>query len=331
VYQGAVFNTPPLTATTIYYVSVLGTGVCENEVNDRKPVTVTVEVCKMIDCEAMEDKFVEEDGYREFKYTHVGNGWDIVLMTGVSIDYVCYFLNDELLSCGVEATLDGVEFPIGVSVIKVISYFSDKADSCEFNVTVVRVCPSEIPDNEGNIYKVTKLAGLCWTENLKATKYAVNLGEGEIPFANPYTCSTCPEDLEETFGLLYTWYSAVNDGSGRSTFVQGICPEFWHVPAQEEWNLLSGFDAKALRSAGFWIDPPGPGTDLFGWEALPAGWYNGTASQFVDLYGFAGWWAADDEPGMPNGNGFNISYFCDIMEKNPKKKLDGLSVRCVMD
>jgi hypothetical protein len=42
LHTGAIYTTPALTATTTYYVSVEGDNYCENAMNDRKPVTVTV-------------------------------------------------------------------------------------------------------------------------------------------------------------------------------------------------------------------------------------------------------------------------------------------------
>jgi uncharacterized protein (TIGR02145 family) len=307
---------------------VFNNNFCENTIGNRKPVIVEVEICKLLDCDAMEDKFAEEDGYREFKYTHTGADWDIVLMPNTVIDSACYYVNTVLLGCGLDITLDGVEFPIGVSVVKVMAYFGDNIDSCEFLVTVERVCPPEIPDEEGNIYNVTKLAGLCWTENLKTTLIP---GTGEaITFAKPYTCATCPEGLEDIFGLLYTWHSAVNGGLNGDTVVQGICPEFWHIPSQEEWSLLSAFDAKSLRSKDYWIDPPGPGSDDYGFDARPAGWYNSAINRYDDLYGFTGWWSCDDTQNE-TVTGSIITYYCNTPELEIKKKTDGLSVRCVMD
>jgi hypothetical protein len=42
IHTGDTFNTPNLTTNTTYYVSVSGTGVCENTQNERTPITVRV-------------------------------------------------------------------------------------------------------------------------------------------------------------------------------------------------------------------------------------------------------------------------------------------------
>jgi uncharacterized protein (TIGR02145 family) len=328
LYQGANYTTGALTATTTFYVTVHNNNICEVTPGNRKPVIATVEICKLIDCDKMLDKLAEEDGYREFKYTHTGTAWDAIPMPKATIESVCYYINDEEYSCGTLATasLDGAVFPIGVSTVKVYAYYLITVDSCEFTVTVERFCPATIPDEEGNIYKATKLGGLCWTENLKTT--LIPGTTDPIPFAKPYTCSICPDGLEEIFGLLYTWYSAMNDGSNRG-FTQGICPEFWHIPSMDEWNLLSGYDAKTLRSTDYWLDPPGPGTDDYGFDARPAGWYSSAIDRCVDLYGFTSWWSTADS--NDNATSAWMSYYCNGIQTEVKKKGDGLSVRCVMD
>jgi hypothetical protein len=45
LHTGANYETPALTATATYYISVLGNGICENKPDERKAVTVTVSPC----------------------------------------------------------------------------------------------------------------------------------------------------------------------------------------------------------------------------------------------------------------------------------------------
>jgi uncharacterized protein (TIGR02145 family) len=114
-------------------------------------------------------------------------------------------------------------------------------------------------------------------------------------------------------------------------FTQGICPDGYHIPTQEEWSRLQQYAASQLRSKNYWLDPPGGGTDNFDFNALPAGWYNGQIDRYVDLYGFAGWWAVEDNDSPTTANYFRITYYCDYIEEEVKNKTDRLSVRCVMD
>jgi uncharacterized protein (TIGR02145 family) len=203
-----------------------------------------------------------------------------------------------------------------------------------YTLAVEILCPATVADHEGHIYKVTQLAGKCWTSNLRATEYDAG---GTIPFAQPYYSSLYPDVAkhDSVFGLLYTWYSAVGVPEGSSTLptpdasgnVQGICPDGWHIPSQAELSTLSLYALNEIKSTQYWIVP---GTDIYGFDARPAGKHNGTIERFEDLYGFTGYWACDANVGQ-NAPYFSISYYCNIIKEEYTSKADGLSVRCVMD
>ena len=204
---------------------------------------------------------------------------------------------------------------------------------CEGPVSEITLkihCDEFAYDDEGNEYKITPLAGLCWTENLR-TKIAPCTGDS-IEFARPYICAGCPDNLEDTFGLLYTWHSAFCEEEDTAPGDQrrGICPEGYHIPTVAEWSALQQFTASQLKSKEHWIAPLGPGTDEFGFNVLPAGWYNGNTFRYQDLYGFAGWWARDAEDSTTATSVF-MSYYCDSILMETITKHNALSVRCIMD
>jgi uncharacterized protein (TIGR02145 family) len=333
------FYTTSLTENTTFYISVSGSNYCENPVNARKPVAITAAICTLLDCSNLTDRIVDENGVR-LGYTHAGNAWDAIPET--AIDSMQYFINGVLYSSGTAPSLDGAHFEVGVSTVTVYvylntEYLDHKIDSCKFLVTVERVCPTSVDDIESHTYTVTKLAGLCWTENLQSTLYSSDATT--IPVATVYTCSDCPARLDTIFGLLYTWYSAVYVPEGSTVapvpdangFVQGICPNGFHVPSQAEWARLEPYPASQLRSTQYWLNPPGPGTDDYGFDARPAGWYNGAIDRYQDLYGFTGWWAAEDSGSGGSASYSHITYYCNVIEHNMINKIDELSVRCVMD
>jgi len=190
-------------------------------------------------------------------------------------------------------------------------------------------CPESIA-YEGGPYKVTSLAGLCWTSNMSNRHYAT--GE-PISFARAYYCAGCQDStiLANTFGLLYTWYSAVGIPEGsdvvQSHPVQGICPTGWHIPSQAELDLLHQYPARDLKSELYWVIPGG--TNATGFNALPAGKYNSVRNRFEDMYGFTAFWASDSK--MENALYNSLSYYCDEVINDKTLKSDGLSVRCIMD
>jgi len=48
------------------------------------------------------------------------------------------------------------------------------------------------------------------------------------------------------------------------------------------------------------------------------------------MYGFAGWWASNT-PAGENAYYFYLTYYCDDLRSDLTRKMDGLSVRCVME
>ena len=229
--------------------------------------------------------------------------------------------------------VDGVD--VTASIIGNSYTFEDINDNHTivviFKSTAPSICPMQVYDPVNNIiYAVVELEGLCWTENLRGTLYQHG---GAIPFAKPYLYFGVPVD-PEIFGLLYTWYSAtgVLEEFTLETIcnMQGICPNGWRIPTQSEWRLLQVYSAEQLRSTELWLDPLGNGNGETGFNAIPAGWYNGTINRYQDLYGFAGWWASD-APFGTNAYSFYLTYYCNDLMLKINKKIDAMSVRCVMD
>lgn len=152
-------------------------------------------------------------------------------------------------------------------------------------------CPG-IPTVEyvGKIYHTIQIGDQCWLkENL-------NYEVGE---------SWCFDDMPsncEVYGRLYYWSTIMNGSEGSNAVpsgVQGICPDGWHIPSDNEWKILEGtvdtqfgigdpiwdtlgsrgFDAgEKLKSESLWSGLNG--TDDYGFTALPNGvrYWNGSFS-----------------------------------------------------
>lgn len=129
---------------------------------------------------------------------------------------------------------------------------------------------------DGQIYKYTTISNQVWmAENLK--------------FDAPYSlCYGKIEGFCDTFGRFYSLH--VN-GELFDLFDQElldtICPAGWHVPSADEWTLLAnnmGGGAEAmsrLKSSDAFGERYEQGTDICGYNALPAGYWllNGNASE----------------------------------------------------
>ena len=128
---------------------------------------------------------------------------------------------------------------------------------------------------DGQVYKYTTIGKQVWmAENLK--------------FDAPYSlCYGKIEGFCDTFGRFYSLH--VN-GELFDLFDQElldtICPAGWHVPSTDEWTLLSitmGEGAEAmsrLKSSDDFGERYEQGTDICGYNALPAGYWmsNGNVS-----------------------------------------------------
>jgi uncharacterized protein (TIGR02145 family) len=303
-------------------------------------VTVSDQLCKLLDCDPLENRTVTIP-YTAPHYSHLTKLWDAAPLV-VSLDSIKYLVNGSLHAVGATsvATLSGSTYNVGVSFVKVVGYLGSLTDTCEFTVTVKKGCPTSIDDYEGNTYKVTELAGLCWTENIRST---IDCDEQAIPWAKSYDSPEYPASATRDilFGLLYTWYSAVGNADGDDTpptpnsagFVQGVCPCGSHLPSRiDEWALIEDpidYPTEALKSANpaYWLKP---GIDKWNWEARGAGKYSGAKDKFINLLGFAGWWAFEDTT-TQYAESFFIEYFCADPKEGQTLKTDGLSVRCILD
>lgn len=127
---------------------------------------------------------------------------------------------------------------------------------------------------DGTRYKTVKIGTQLWmAENLNS-RFDFPLGTDK----NPPRCSYYDGD-ESTYGkygLLYNGYAIylLSSASYKAQYFPN-----WHVPSTSEINQLltfTGSSAAALKSATEWN-----GTDVYGFNALPSGYYND--STYIDM------------------------------------------------
>jgi uncharacterized protein (TIGR02145 family) len=227
---------------------------------------------------------------------------------------------------------------------------------------------STVADIDGNSYNTVSIGSQCWTtENLKVTKY--NDGNA-IPLNNTYTSGTVSTvwqglttgaytiyDNESStganatnYGYLYNWYAAVGIVTSMGSSTKNICPTGWHVPTESDWNKLvkfidSGADTsststiqstttggKMKSTSTLWntATPPSPGTDNFGFTALPGG-LRGDDGSFGLIRSFAFFWSATEKT-------LSSLAWCRILSNENSNvirassdKSVGASVRCLRD
>ena len=229
--------------------------------------------------------------------------------------------------------------------------------------SVAKIIRNAVTDYDGNKYKAVEIGKQVWmAENLRTTHYAngESIPLGSQGVSTPTACCYVPNNDESNvpiYGYLYNW-SAVMHGSSSSnknpSGVQGICPNGWHVPSDEEWAQLTDYVnsqseykcggeeesiAKALASTTGWKSCPKAclvGNDqgsnnATGFSAFPAGNYFG---DYLEFGNGAYFWSATEH------NDYS-AYYCYLYYyaygmfmfetgKNTGKNT-GNSVRCVRD
>jgi uncharacterized protein (TIGR02145 family) len=146
-----------------------------------------------------------------------------------------------------------------------------------------------------------------------------------------------PENGKE-YGKLYNWF-AVNDP-------RGLAPEGFHVPSDEEWNileeLLGGYDIAEhkMKSVEGWSDcwdyvdgelQNGNGDNSSGFNALPGG----CRDQFGSFEGIRNvaiiWSATESANSLAWLRGLYDGYGSSNVLRNGNYKSVGASVRCLRD
>ena len=125
--------------------------------------------------------------------------------------------------------------------------------------------------------------------------------------------------------------------------VQGVCPKDWHLPTQEEYDMLileiggNQADVKVLKTTSGWAESSN-GSDNFGFSALPAGEKGllGYVDDGRDFQGqgiMTGFWTSTEED---DGGAITFSFSTNKEDKQDwwiltttDVKTQGKSVRCV--
>jgi uncharacterized protein (TIGR02145 family) len=201
---------------------------------------------------------------------------------------------------------------------------------------------------EEQVYNTIQIFSQCWMKE--------NLNVGTmIPGTQDMTnnsiiekyCYNNKTDSCTKYGGLYKW-----DEMMQYTVLQGaqgICPQGWHIPTDEEWKTLEGavdsqygigdqiwdeigyrgYDAgKNLRTTSGWKWPGYPGSDLFGFSGLPGGHFD---QGFFNLIGENGdWWTSTNSSNNEAFKHmlFSLSYAVNRMYNYTDY---GFSVRCLKD
>jgi len=202
-----------------------------------------------------------------------------------------------------------------------------------------------ITDNrDGKEYKAVLIGTQTWmAENLNYAEIGSKCGNYGSWHTDENTV------ICDTYGRLYNWAVAMGlpttnpncNSSFCSDQVQsnhrGICPEGWHIPSFAEWETLNvqSQGVTRLKATGGWNKDTGykPGTDDFGFSAMPGGSGSvGGSLNFNNLGSSGNWWSSTEIDNYSNlardrVMRYNEEHF--LGGNAAKERL--YSVRCLLD
>lgn len=184
---------------------------------------------------------------------------------------------------------------------------------------------------DGQVYRSVKIGNQVWmAENLNyrnATGAKDTVG----------VCYNNRADSCTKYGRLYTWAVVMNGARSSTTSPsgeQGLCPTGWHVPSNAEWATMQTYveptnttDGTKLKSTSGWLNF-GNGMDIYGFCALPGGYFGGTSFFSVGSYGL--WWSATEDDASHAWSRY-MGYVNAEVHRTSYVKTNGFALRCLGD
>ena len=188
-------------------------------------------------------------------------------------------------------------------------------------------CGDPLIDSRDNqSYKTIQIGNQCWmAENLNAGTIVSNFNQTNNGIIEK-SCYNNDPALCEIYGGLYTWHEAV----------QGICPEGWHLPSNQEWSELNEYLGVAESGTHMKStpddDPAWDGDDSSGFSAIPSG--TGHGDHFGRLGHWAIYWSSTEVDKdyawfAQLDNYWYLDKYPILYQGNYYLKSNGFSVRCV--
>ncbi|MCK4745799.1 MAG: fibrobacter succinogenes major paralogous domain-containing protein, partial [Bacteroidales bacterium] len=220
---------------------------------------------------------------------------------------------------------------------------------------------STVTDYDGNVYNTVQIGSQIWiATNLYVTHYgdgaAIPLVEDEVEWDSlghsdrAYCWYNNNSLYGNTLGALYTWFTATNGDSSslNPSGLQGVCPDGWHLPSDEEWKDLEmalGMSRDEADKTGFrgtdeggklkhtdalyWATPNSGATNESGFGGRAAG-NRGFLGDFQNFGYYAPFWSATQNDSKQAWTRVLI-YNDAKVQRNPLTKTNGFAVRCARD
>lgn len=192
----------------------------------------------------------------------------------------------------------------------------------------------------GQTYDIVEIGDQCWmAENLNI---GTRINGSEDMSDNLVIEKYCYDNIEsncDTYGGLYQWSEMMQYITTEGA--QGICPDGWHLPSDEEWTTLSDFlggtnvAGGKMKEAGtaHWNSPNTGATNSSGFTVLPGGrrLHTNNLYWFWGLLGHAYFWSST-EISPTNAWIRHLNWEIESINRYDNfQKTNGSSIRCLKD
>ncbi len=212
-------------------------------------------------------------------------------------------------------------------------------------------CPG-IPtiEYEGQVYNTVQILSQCWMkENLNVgTMISGSEQMSNNGIIEKY-CYNNETDSCNKYGGIYQWNEMMSYTNQPES--QGICPQGWHIPSDDEWKILSGVtDSQYFIGDTIWNEwfysgydaalnlkkntewyLGGNGTNYYGFSALPGGAYFDTTIQFYNIGVYILFWTSTELSQYGSGILRGLYSSEDMIFRDFNGKMTGNYVRCIKD
>ncbi|MDX2360364.1 MAG: fibrobacter succinogenes major paralogous domain-containing protein [Crocinitomicaceae bacterium] len=206
-----------------------------------------------------------------------------------------------------------------------------------------QVLNDTVVDVDGNVYHTIKIGTQVWmVENLKTTRYRdrSEIPNGNYSWNDAAVGSYCDYGNKSYYsqihGRLYNWHAAVDS--------RNICPTGWHVPSDDEWDILEkylisisdttiaengpGGELKELGTT-HWNSPNTGGTNSTGFRAIASG-RRSNLGFFTNYQQRSYWWSSTSANDV-NAWFRSVKYDSSEITRLKFNKAGGFSIRCIKD
>ncbi|MCX6270188.1 MAG: hypothetical protein NTU44_03040 [Bacteroidetes bacterium] len=188
----------------------------------------------------------------------------------------------------------------------------------------------------GQTYNTVQIFDQCWMKENLNTGSMIDgaFDQTNNGLTEKYCYNDDPANCD-IYGGLYQWEEMMNYSNGSGN--QGICPFGWHIPSEDEWQVLVenliGWDQSGglLKEEGFdhWMPPNTDAYNFFGFTALGSG-SRESSPGFQELLFKAYLWSSTFN-NSDNAFGNELFYNSSEINQISGNKKSGYSIRCVMN